>query len=161
MPTPYLPPKNVPTTRTLKPFISLFQAFAVIPPSAFVAAHGALDITAHMKRGCLAFGAFYFKGRLLISDDLPSRLKSRFTYGHTTVGARQADTGSHRPMIGFSIPYFTTTALQLVCSSQQGMTVKAARTFAKGFTTVTPEQSLSTVRTVKPVFARATIASAK
>ena len=161
MPTPYLPPKDVPTIRTLKPFIPLFQAFAVIPPSAFVVTRGALNIPAHMKRGCLAFGAFYFRGRLLIFDDLPSRLKSRFAYHQTAVGTWQADTGSHRPTVCFSIPYFTTTAPQLVCSSQQGMTVKAARTFAKGFTTVTPEQSLSTVRTVKPVFARATIASAK
>jgi hypothetical protein len=114
-----------------------------------------------MKRGCLAFGAFYLRARLPVSDGLLRCLKIRFAYYQTTVRARQADTGSHRPMIGFSIPYFTTTALQLVCSSQQGMTVKATRTFTKRFTTIVPEQSLGTVRTVKPVFVGTTIARAK
>jgi hypothetical protein len=113
MPTPYLPPKNVPTTRTLKPFISLFQAFAVIPPSAFVATRSTLDITIHMKRDPLAFGAFYLRARPPVFDALPGRFGSRFAYYQTTVRARQADTGSHRPMVGFSIPLFTARASQL------------------------------------------------
>ena len=105
--TPYLPSKAVPTTRTLKSFISLFQAFAVIPPSAFVAARRTLDIAVHMKRDCLAFRAFYLRARLPVSDGLLRCLKIRFAYYQTTVRARQADTGSHRPMVGFSIPHFT------------------------------------------------------
>ena len=111
--TPYLPSKAVPTIRTLKPFISLFQAFAIISPSTFVAARVTLDIAVHMERGCLAFRTFYFWTRLAVSDALPRPLKSRFAYHPSTVGARQTDTGSHRPMVGFSIPFFTARASQL------------------------------------------------
>ena len=60
--TPCLPSKAVPTTRTLKPFISLFQAFAVIPPSAFVVARRTLDIAVHMKRGLLGIWGILLQG---------------------------------------------------------------------------------------------------